>query len=43
MFVPLDEQLPDAANILTIPHSFTAYVNFTRSTLGPRWLDCYSP
>jgi len=35
MFVPLDERLPDATNILTIPHSLTAHVNFTRSTLGP--------
>lgn len=43
MFVPLDEQLPDAANILTIPPSLTASVNFTGSTLGPHWMDCYSP
>ena len=43
MFVPLDERLPDAANILTIPHSLTAHIDFTTSTLGPRWLDCYSP
>ena len=43
MFVPLDERLPDAANILTIPCSISAHVNFTTSTLGPRWLDCYSP
>ena len=43
MFVPPHERLPDAANILTIPYSFTAYVDFTESTLGPQWLDCYSP
>jgi hypothetical protein len=43
MFVPLDARLPDVANILTIPSSITAHVNFTRSTLGPQWLDCYSP
>ena len=43
MFVPLDERLPDAANILTIPCSISAHVNFTTSTLGLRWLDCYSP
>jgi len=42
MFVPLDEQLPDAANTFTIPRSFTAAVNFTRSTLGPQWQGCYS-
>ena len=43
IFVPLDEQLPDAANILTIPRSSIAYVDFAMSTLGPRWVDCYSP
>ena len=43
IFVPLDEQLPDATNILTIPRSISARLNFTTSTLGMRWLDCYSP
>ena len=43
MFVPPHERLPDASNILTIPYSFTAHVDFTSSTLGPQWLDCYSP
>jgi hypothetical protein len=43
MFVPPGERLPDDANILTIPHSFIAYVDFTESRLGPEWGSCYSP
>ena len=43
MFVPIDNRLPDATNILTIPCSLTACVDFTRSTLGLRWQECYSP
>jgi WD40 repeat protein len=43
MFVPPGERLPDDANILTIPHSFIAYVDFTNSRLGPEWDSCYSP
>ena len=43
MFVPPSEKLPDDANILTIPHSFVAHVDFTNSRLGPEWWSCYSP
>jgi WD40 repeat protein len=43
MFVPPSEKLPDDANILTIPHSFVAHVDFTNSRLGPEWRTCYSP
>ena len=43
MFVQPGERLPDDANILTIPHSYVAHVNFTTSRLGPNWSSCYSP
>ena len=43
MFVPPGEKLPDDANILTIPHSFVAHVDFTNSRLGPEWRTCYFP
>ena len=43
MFVLLGERLPDDANILTIPHSYVSYVDFTNSRLGPKWGSCYSP
>ena len=43
MFVPPGERLPDDANILTIPHSYVAHVDFTTSRLGPEWSSCYSP
>jgi WD40 repeat protein len=42
MFVPPGEMLPDDANILTIPHSSIAHVDFTKSKLGPEWASCYS-
>jgi len=42
MFVPPGERLPDDANILTIPHCFISYVDFTKSRLGPEWGSCYS-
>lgn len=43
MFVPPGERLPDDANILTIPHSFVAHVDFTNSRLGLEWGSCYFP
>jgi WD40 repeat protein len=43
MFIPPGERLPDDANILTIPHSFISYVDFTKSRLGPEWGSCYFP
>jgi len=41
MFVPPEELLPDASNILTIPRSARSYVDFTHATLGPQWAGCY--
>jgi len=43
MFVPLDERLPHHAQILIIPRSFAASVDFTGSHLGTQWRHCYSP
>ncbi|PPQ86834.1 hypothetical protein CVT25_012554, partial [Psilocybe cyanescens] len=43
MFVPLGERLPDDANILTIPQSLIAHVDFSNSKLGPEWGSCYTP
>lgn len=43
MFVPLSENLPDSSNILTIPQSMVASVDFTSAALGPDWMQCYSP
>ncbi|PPR05056.1 hypothetical protein CVT26_012670, partial [Gymnopilus dilepis] len=41
MFVPPDKNLPDDANILTIPYSFVPHVDFTNAALGPEWAQCY--
>jgi hypothetical protein len=41
MFVPLNAELPNASNILTLPQSYTASVDFTSSTLGPEWHNCF--
>ena len=41
MFVPFIEMLPDSSNILTLPRSYAASVDFTSSTLGPEWHNCY--
>ncbi|KAF9470943.1 hypothetical protein BDN70DRAFT_888602 [Pholiota conissans] len=43
MFVPLSANLPDSSNILTIPQSAAASVDFTSSTLGCEWTKCYCP
>ncbi|KDR79298.1 hypothetical protein GALMADRAFT_1363458 [Galerina marginata CBS 339.88] len=43
MFVPPAERLPDDANILTIPHSSIAHVDFINSSVGLEWTSCYSP
>jgi WD40 repeat protein len=43
MFLPSIALLPDYSNILTIPRSRAAYVDFTSSTLGPEWQNCYHP
>ncbi|KDR66484.1 hypothetical protein GALMADRAFT_80797 [Galerina marginata CBS 339.88] len=42
MFVPLSANLPDLSNILTLPRSHAASVDFTSSTLGPEWHKCFS-
>ncbi|KAF9471185.1 hypothetical protein BDN70DRAFT_939123, partial [Pholiota conissans] len=42
MFVPPDAKLPDSSNILTMPQSAAASVDFTFSKLGPNWSDCFS-
>jgi hypothetical protein len=42
MFIPLAAQLPDSSNILTLPPSYGASVDFTSSTLGPEWRNCFS-
>ena len=42
MFVPPTANLPDSSNILTLPQSYTASVDFTYSTLGPEWQNCFS-
>jgi hypothetical protein len=42
MFVPLSAKLPDSSNILTLPQSHVASVDFTSSTLGPEWHNCFS-
>jgi WD40 repeat protein len=41
MFVPLSASLPDSSNILTLPRSYAASVDFTSSTLGPEWCNCF--
>ena len=41
MFVPLSAMLPDSSNILTLPQSRAASVDFVSSTLGPNWHNCY--
>jgi WD40 repeat protein len=43
MFLPSIAWLPDYSNILTIPRSQRAYVDFTSSTLGPEWRNCHLP
>ena len=43
MFVPLDTNLPDSQNILTIPSSASSSVDFSRAKLGLEWTDCYIP
>jgi hypothetical protein len=42
MFVPLSAKVPDASNILTLPPSYAASVDFTSSTFGPKWYNCFS-
>ncbi|KAF9475687.1 hypothetical protein BDN70DRAFT_813655 [Pholiota conissans] len=42
MFVPLAANLPDPSNILTIPQSRVSSVDFTSSSLGPEWSNCFS-
>ena len=42
MFVPLSAELPDSSNILTLPQSSTASVDFTSSSLGSEWCNCFS-
>jgi WD40 repeat protein len=43
MFLPSIALLPDYSNILTIPRSHAAYVDFSPSKLGPEWQNCYRP
>jgi WD40 repeat protein len=43
MFLPSIALLPDYSNILTIPRSHAASVDFTPLTLGPKWYNCYHP
>jgi len=42
MFVPLTAQLSDSSNILTLPQSYAASVDFTSSALGSEWCNCFS-
>ena len=42
MFVPLSVKLPDFSNILILPQSYAVSVDFTSSTLGPEWHNCFS-
>ena len=42
MFVPPTAQLPDSSNILTLPKSYAASVDFTSSALGSEWCNCFS-
>ena len=42
MFVPLTAGLPDSSNILTLPQSSAASVDFTSSTFGSKWCNCFS-
>lgn len=41
MFVPLSASLPDHFNILTLPQSYAASVDFPSSTLGPEWHNSF--
>lgn len=41
MFMPLSVSLPDHSNILTLPRSYAASVDFTSSTLGPEWHNSF--
>jgi hypothetical protein len=41
IFVPSIALLPDSSNILTLPRSRAASVDFASSTLGPEWHNCY--
>ncbi|KDR73111.1 hypothetical protein GALMADRAFT_125121 [Galerina marginata CBS 339.88] len=43
MFVPPTINIPDFSNIRTLPRSYSASVDFTSSTLGPEWHNCFSP
>jgi WD40 repeat protein len=43
MFVSPELLLPDASNILTIPHSSCSLVDFAHSALGPQQEQCYHP
>lgn len=43
MFVPLSENLPDDANILTIPSSAVGHVDFSDAKLGLEWGSGYIP
>ena len=43
MFVPLDAQLPDSFNILTIPDYAASSVDFTSAAIGSQWNGCYTP
>jgi WD40 repeat protein len=42
MFVPLDANLPDSSNILTLPRSYAPSLDLTSSYLGPKWQNCFS-
>ncbi|PPQ90385.1 hypothetical protein CVT25_014677 [Psilocybe cyanescens] len=41
MFVSPELLLPDASNILTIPHSSCSSVDFVHAVLGPQWKECF--
>jgi WD40 repeat protein len=42
-YIPLEAELPDESNLLTIPSSAAPSINFTRSKLGTAWQECYKP
>ena len=43
VYVPAEAQLPGESNILTIPPSAVASIDFTHAKLGTVWQECYKP
>lgn len=42
MFVPLAENLPEVANILTLPTSHLPHIDMSKAAFGETWTHCYT-